>query len=501
MKELLILAKKITAPNADAFGTIVMIAFFCLELTLAIPTYAQYSWTTKKKAIEWGKDMPTARWVSDNFTEMEKTPFNGIVMVPGDSLIEIFDPKPWSNTRIDTVSLAKINWQKYTDNFILVWVSDTFGMSYANDAQWAIILNNMKVLAETAKKYKFKGFLFDNEMYQSGHSAWSPANHPEGGAISKTKALVRKRGGQVMAEWVKAFPDIKIITTYFFSYVPMPDSKGRSWEMAPDWYNGWLDSIKGNAQIIEGDEYTYYPLSTGEWFSRYDTIRNAFKMKWCKPENYAKYDTFVHVGRALYPDQIEIDGGTDLHKEKRLEHNLYAGLATTDEYVWFWDEGHAWFNSPMEARPIVEMNGPNNAVYNAFPWAMKGLTSARYKYNAGIRLGYDMYGIPFQGNIGTIDSSVVVCITAPLNNFNYSAPASFKITATVAGNTGSVEIWMNMNRMITDNAFPFEYNATHLMPGWYTFIARARVGSKWGTSNPVNVYVGTSTTDIMRLGK
>jgi hypothetical protein len=221
-----------------------------------------------------------------------------------------------------------------------------------------------------------------------------------------------------------------------------------------------LDSIEGATRLIEGDEATFYMTSTGDWFGRYSMGRSTFRDSYCAAENKASYDTHVQCGKAVFSQHI--------NGNQEWEHNVYAGMMTTDEYVWAFSPGVPWL-----------AGGAPEGVRNA-------VQSAMDKYNSGQRLGFDMADNNFS-------SAVNVAITQPKDGTEYASNASVKIIATAPeGAISAAVLYKNALAESEDPAAPYEWSLDGLPDGEYTLVVRARNSSgAWGSSNPVIITIGS----------
>lgn len=434
----------------------IIIAVLCLQIQAQ-----NYPWSTNKKVILQAQFITNGvgpAWVKANLAAVEASPYDGLVIYSGNKggydVCYIFN-QYWNS--LDSTSLAGVQWTHCKDNFFVIFSNDDGAFKWFDDAQWVKILNNAGRLARAAKVANFKGLFFDTEPYGTV-CAFDINKKADGHTTAELKAKVRQRGGQMMSVWQSNFPNITIFTSMLFSYIPTSDYRGLDWSLVVDWYNGMLDSIKGNTKLIEGDEASYYPNNTQDWFNRYQMCRTTWRAK-CYPENLTKYDRYVQKANAPYDGQVT--------SNQEWEHNVYTGMMTADEYIWMYIEGSRWVPNPP--------TGPLEAVKSAIT-----------KYNSGQRLGFDMTG-PSMGT-SSFTSAIAVNITSPANNTKFAtAPNTVTIKVTATG--GAVDFYKNGLKVYTDNAAPYEYTVS-LPSGAYTFVARANYNGVWGTSNPVNVYSG-----------
>jgi hypothetical protein len=463
----------------------ILLAVFLLlaSISAAAPQLIPpYPHRPQKKIIEFGWDMPDVAFVQRQIRAMEERPFDGIVFIPGKRIPQLFDIRDWRRSgAVDLQTLAAIRWQRFTHNFLCVWSSDRFGMMYFDDDHWRTIAANLRLLARAARESRCKGILLDVEYYSS-RSPWSYEDHREGGrSRQQVEAKVRQRGSQVMRALQEEYPDITILCTFLLTHIPS------RWEMLPAFVNGMLDAMGPEVRLVEGDEESYFWQTTNRWFERYDWIKNGLKERFVDPVNWEKYSRQVQVGKALYIDEVfAVKEGKKAPPppaiRRRWEHNVYFGLATTDEFLWCYSERMSWWGNtrgPMGFEiPPRPLSG-----------AEAGIRSARGRYEAGEALGWEMIGRAGEG--GGIDSSVSVRIADPVGGARLSLPATVRVEAASADrDVVRVDFYLDMVKVGSDGSYPFSMTFADLLPRSYSLIARAFAGNgRHGTSGPVRFAV------------
>lgn len=461
--------------------------FIILQLITLCNAFAQewtsYPYVTEKKIIEFGWDLPPAHYVRDNILSMEKRPFDGLIFSPGSKIPYIFNPVDFGigTEHVDTLALKAIQWKKFTDNFLIIWSGDDFGMSYFNNNQWDTILANMKLIARSARIYRCKGINFDVEFY-SKRSPWAFQDHAEGHTLSEVKAKVRQRGREVMKAWQSEYPDIIILCQYMFAYVP------KRWDLLPDFMNGLLEAAAPKVRLIEGNEASYYWGTTNKWFDRYQEIKIDIRNRQCDSTLIKKYDRQVQVGNALYDSRVIRDNHNPVDKAKRWEQNVYAGLMTTDQYVWgYFERINWWGNTTPDLLPV------GNKVSAPVPaWIEDGIRNARDKYTENRALGWDMRGA--ERGEGTVDTTLSIIITSPKQDKEFIAGKPVKIVAEIENlrdtSITRVDFYINVNKIGQDTTKPYSHTIKRLPVGTYDIVVRAFSSTEYnGTSGIVRVNV------------
>ena len=156
----------------------------------------------QKKLIKYGWDVPWPAYLVEHVREMEKQPFDGIMIQLGRDayapegeefgraslmnwgerftlggrgdyshvfLTKEFDERIFA---ADMEALAKIKWNKFTDNFVMVYSGSD--MDWFSDEDWATdgwVLRNVGLCARAARIGRCVGVCFDPESY-TGRDPW-----------------------------------------------------------------------------------------------------------------------------------------------------------------------------------------------------------------------------------------------------------------------------------------------------------------------------------------
>jgi hypothetical protein len=117
--------------------------------------------------------------------------------------------------------------------------------------------------------------------------------------------------------------------------------------------DGMLDVIQPKAELIDGNEGSYYYTSASGFsdFRAYQQAARAF----VSPENRTKYDKQVKVAHAVFADGLlnllkspRFFGyylQNDLERQQFLEYHTFHGLQNSDQFVWVYNEDMDWWNT------------------------------------------------------------------------------------------------------------------------------------------------------------
>jgi hypothetical protein len=453
-----------------------------------------------KKIIEYGWDVPTAQFVRENIREMEKRPFDGIVFWIWEVRPFAFGIEAWSIDDMKLDTLAQIEWEKFTDNFLLLWLGNQPGremnqvMDWYNDTHWQTISANMRLYAMAAQTADCVGIVIDPEPYGINPWLYSEELYP-GKSFEEVAAKVRQRGAQWLSAIQDEFPNPRILSFFFMDIIrdlcnDDPENlPGISYALLPAFLEGMLDVASPATRIIDGGERAYYYDETNKFFNRHPWIMDL-PPGFLSPENHAKYAERLEMGMALYVDNVLVEpifGDVTFPEAFRKtwwRHNVYYALSTADEYVWCYSEEMDWW-----ADDII-------------PGTEEGIVSSTAKYHQGLPLGFDLYKNPedyWNWDVaGTVILAPTVSITGPPHGTTLTAPAMITIQATATGeNIERIEFYVNSRKYGEFRGDSVSHTWTDLPSGNYTFLARVfDTEGGHGTSGSLHVAVVEGPTGV-----
>lgn len=360
-----------------------------------------------KKLIEFGWDRPTPDFVKQNIQQMEKRPFDGIVMLlNGGSNVFLhkpYDPKKFTQ---DANNLRTTNFSKFTDNFVLMWATTEEDWDWFSESDWKASEQNIRLFAKTARAGRCVGIAFDPEPY--GVNPWSYLNLPRAPekSFEEYQHQVRKRGAQFIQALQQELPGVRVLTLFQLTafiegFQDELDSGERMRQLSkarygllPAFLNGMLDAAQSNTVIVDGNEDAYYYAEQKPFFQSYDfMIRRA--LAFIDPKNRRKYTLQVQAGYSTYMDHLfalrQPEEAflsyylTPQERAKWFEHNTYYALLKSDEYVWCYSQRINWWENkvPDEAGEKIRLA--------KFPdGAEEAIRSARQKIENGKPLGFNI---------------------------------------------------------------------------------------------------------------
>jgi hypothetical protein len=339
-------------------GTIFALAFIFVPK----PTVNFESSTTKpsKKLIEYGWDVPSPAFLPANIRAMEQRPFDGIVVKLSVGPY-IFTRAPIAESKFaqDREDLKATSFNRFTDNFLIVWASSEHGWNFLSDYDWAAAEQNVRNFARTAAAAGFKGILFDTETYGQNTWAYNTAIYPNT-TYEQLQGVVRKRGARFMSLMQSELPSVRVLFTWFLGQIRDEfDATGGNTvngntPLLGAFVEGMFSTVAGDVQLIDGNE-TSYNYTDAASFDQ-SRIRLFDNINRVAADHREAARAHVQIGQAIYTDQLlnlvnsprfsSFYIGKQQDRLLLLEHNVYHALRTTDEYVWFYSEKVEWWKKP-----------------------------------------------------------------------------------------------------------------------------------------------------------
>jgi len=335
----------------------------------------------EKKLIQYGWDVQQRAYIAEHIREMEKRPLDGVIMrTDRTSFSHVFWNKTLNEaeTAANLKAMANIKWKKFTDNFLMIYCRSN--MDWFSEEDWAPdgwVLRNVRLCAKAARVGRCVGVCFDPESFW-GPRPWYYAKqlHAEEKSFAEYEAIVRKRGAQFMEALQAEYPDLVVHTLYLVAQhcyneamkEPDPAKRGEILQTSrwpdealwPAFVNGMVEGAKGKTIISDGNEQSYYYHETKNYFDSVQVMREGVKLLF-DPAIWPNYQKHVRAGQAIYVDYVcnllpmrqTCSNLTPKERAKRIEHNLYYALTTSDRYVWIYSEYMDWWRD-MRVPPYLE---------------------------------------------------------------------------------------------------------------------------------------------------
>lgn len=418
------------------------------------------------RLIEFGFDVPSARFIASHISEMERQPFDGLVFRPGpaDVFRQAFDVQPWSAKDLHLGTLRKISWGRFTDNFLHLYGASFSSMDWFDDEHWRTITSNMQLYRRAVEACGCVGVAFDPEHY-GGRNPWAYTSSAYGQrSFENVQTEVRTRGAEFIGAMQGSNGRLTLLFFFLLGYVRDDLARGTSlqdsrYALLPAFLDGILDAAKPGLTIVDGNEDAYQYVDTNQFFGGAAGIRAAAEL--LSPENQAAYRAQVQVGSALFVDRVLTENPDD-YRRMLWDHNVYMALATSDRFVWCYSQELDWWNGEL------------------FRGSSAGIRHARARLDALKPLGYDLAAASGEGSVLELPS-VTVTVSATLHH---------RILVRVKGvDILRVDFYRSGELVASDEQAPYRLDLNGLT-GTATFIARAfDAHGGHGTSAPIRISV------------
>ena len=166
----------------------------------------------KKKLILAGQGNRYPQQVRDQIHEISQHGFDGIVfrMKWPDPSIDIFYDSPVSECDLELDSLRSIKWNDtLTDNFIRFTAGRANVPNWFDDSEFNIYVENIKKISYAVAVSGAKGIFLDVEPYANTSWMYNSTLYPTA-TLDSVKAVLRKRGKQIIEALQAYKPDIKL---------------------------------------------------------------------------------------------------------------------------------------------------------------------------------------------------------------------------------------------------------------------------------------------------
>jgi hypothetical protein len=360
----------------------------CAEAPAHEPT------TRDKKLIQYGWDTPDTAYLRKHLKRMEESsPFDGLVIaaraLAGEGKLGGTDSLAWTafqrkrftpdNYEHAIADLKASTSKKFTDNFLALISQTDMDFDWFDDAAWADVMHNIRIMARVAKAGHCVGLMFDPEEYAG--PIWSYGRMPE---LTRAKhtydayvAKVRQRGEEFGKAIHSEFSDAKILTLFGpFLYAQNVNWIGRertaeaNYNLLGPFYDGMLGAAGEKMTLIDGYEQSYGFTSEQQFQAgRRDVLVEA-RAHSAAPEAFDKH---VQVGFGLWLDNQSAAKGGWFPDEPAKNHftpeqwqaSVHLALKHSDRYVWVYNERALWWDK-----------GPGEAYVKAMTNARHGAAAA-----------------------------------------------------------------------------------------------------------------------------
>lgn len=326
-----------------------------------------------KKLIEYGWDRPPTSYVREHVTEMERIPFDGVVMTipapkddPNKNVLGIraFGSEKLTPHMVQPAidDLKVTRFRRFTDNFVQLTVSP--GSVDWFDPNWSTIAGNAGLFARIAKQGRCKGIMFDPEPYVD--KVWTYIKFSEDRRKAHTfeeyKVKVRERGREFMTAINKEYPDITILCLFGpcggFHEVGTKPPEERFFGMLNSFYQGMLDVASPQTIIVDGYEFAYSFRAREQFVQARKSVLTEARKQFDDPKEFDKH---IRMGFGNWTDYnwqnidwSAEDFSRNYFSPEALRFSLYHALDVSDRYVWVYSQKLKWWNERNAPQAYVD---------------------------------------------------------------------------------------------------------------------------------------------------
>ena len=362
-----------------------------LTITSLVPAQTQPT-TSGKKLIQYGWDSPDTVFYRKHLKQIEASPFDGIVLtvrnargegalggnqnVLGWSAFNVdrFKPKEYQHAIEDLIASKST---KLTDNFIaLVSQPPDQGFDWFDDAHWKVVLYNVRMLAQVARKGNCAGIMFDPEEYV--FPMWSYGRMPQELRAKHDYTAyvkqVRQRGSEFIKSINSEYPKITILTLFGPAlYAQGVNSAGpekaaeAGYNLLGPFYDGIIEGADDDTTLVDGYEQSYGFKKEQDFIAARAQMTDKPSALSAVPDRFSK---IARVGYGLWLDNQSGAKGNWFPNDPAKNHftpaewqaSVHYALAHSDKYVWIYNERAKWWdNTPGEAYVQAMMRARKSA--------------------------------------------------------------------------------------------------------------------------------------------
>jgi hypothetical protein len=319
------------------------------------------------RLIHYGWDNPYIEELPDQLPKIKTSVFNGLSARLDREHIFTGEPYPDGDYASAKAILQTVDRSLLRDSYLAIQSKTDGVFDWSNDAHWAAAMRNMHNSVEVAKAGGFKGIVFDMEPYGKNPWAYNTQQASTRLGFAEFKALLRRRGTQMIRDIERTYPGIEIWCLYGLTAeeINVQDAtsdqqleallKDSNWGLWPSFFAGWVNGASPGLRIIEGNEHSYYYVRRSEFQKQLKWVRQDLAR--LLPAGLRdKYRGLIKLGHAAY-----VDGVMNLHESPRyigyyfdndgqrrllLRNNITNGLETSQSLVWVYSEENKWWDKP-----------------------------------------------------------------------------------------------------------------------------------------------------------
>ena len=318
------------------------------------------------KIIEWGWGTPTPTYVRDRIQEMERFPFDGLVLDlksnsgPDDTRGR-FSWNVWGDRLLDLddysesfTALQNTKFSKFTDNFLRFNVVP--GRIDWYDENFKSVIANAQLAAQIAKSDNLRGILLDVEQYQGKLFRYPSQRQRLHHSFADYQQQVRQRGREFMQAINAVYPDINILLTfgYHIAYSRGKPLETAAYGLLPSFLDGMLEAAAPRTLIFDGWEFAYSYKQEKQFRDAYDLMHERGLERTQVQQEFIQH---YRASFGLWLDNGRVWQQEDFTKNyftpQQFENSVRLALKYTDRYVWIYSQKARWWDNRVP-QPYID---------------------------------------------------------------------------------------------------------------------------------------------------
>jgi Bacterial Ig domain len=291
-------------------------------------------------------------YIRDHFAHIETLPFDGLtISTTTGSAIMSGETRSYAEIASDFAPLNGLSFTRMKHNFALVNVdrpADFFG-------DWAVTIENFRMLAKVLKEKEIEGIFFDNEEYRRPLFNYPEDCSDPSKSLQEYQDQARLRGQQIMQAMASEYPEIVFLAFHgpYSSCSGTPDNVRRgqtNWqseELRGPFSVGLIEGMASRSRFVDGGEVYAY-RTANDFQVSYDFRKYGIASS---ETNCPFISNYL---RSVWPLKVSIAFGVynypfagQAMTPAILRTTLERALQRCDDYVWLYFENQNW-NAPGE---------------------------------------------------------------------------------------------------------------------------------------------------------
>ncbi len=310
-----------------------------------------------RRLIQFGWDEPSTRFLRLHIREMERMPFDGVVLNAryldaggNEAVLEWTGfgarPIPWDALEPALADLKATDFRRFTHNFLRFNVAP-------GDVDWwddfSAIRHNARMAARLVGRGGLRGILFDVEQYESPVFSYRHQEHRGSRTYVEYARQVRRRGRELMGAFQAEAPGLTLFLTFGYALAgKLGDRPESHYGLLGPFLDGLFEAARGATRVVDGFEFSYGYHEAHEFEAGYALMHEAGRRLSRVPRAYSAR---LLAGFGLWLDWNWRKEGWDTEDTsanpftpRELEEALLAALRRSDRYVWLYNEQPRWWN-------------------------------------------------------------------------------------------------------------------------------------------------------------